>query len=102
MATANHVDRARADGVVFGIPLGDLGWFATLLMSAAAGFASFFLATFVGIVALLIDASVTHHTPDYAIAYRRIGFPIGVTVLTLALVYLGSLWVKRMGRKRRA
>ena len=50
MASHNDVERARRDGVLFGIPLGDLGWFASLLMGVATGMAAFFLTTFVAIV----------------------------------------------------
>ena len=39
MASYNDVTRARHDGVLFGIPLGDLGWFASLLMGVAVGMA---------------------------------------------------------------
>jgi len=100
MTTANDVERARRDGQIFGIPLGDLGWFASLLMGTATGMTAFFLSTFVAILVLLVDMSVTHHAPDFAIAYRRVGFPIGVVVMAAALGYLGVQWGKRMARKR--
>jgi len=99
MTTANDVERARRDGQLFGIPLGDLGWFASLLMGAATGMTAFFLATFVTIFVLLIDMSVTHHSPDFAIAYRRVGFPVGVVVMAIAFGYLGVQWGKRMKRR---
>ena len=86
-------------GYLFGVPLGDLGWFATLLMSFASGFLAFFLATFLGIVGLLIANTMMHRGIDYAISYRLIGLPAGLVVLVIALVYLGSLWVKRILRK---
>ena len=101
MATANHVEQARREGVVLGVPLGDLGWFASLLMGTATGFAAFFLTTFLAIVGLMIEQAATHRVPDYALAYRRFGFPVGVVVLTLSLSYLGLLWARRMARKRR-
>ncbi len=91
--------RTIGGGYLFGVPLGDLGWFATLLMSVASGFLAFFLATFLGIVSLLFANTVMHRTLDYAISYRLIGLPAGVLVLAVALVYLGSLWVKRMLRR---
>lgn len=84
---------------LFGIPIGQLGWFATLLMGTAAGFAAFFATTFVAIVALLIASSVSHATPDYAMAYRRVGFPIGLVVLIGSLTFLISLRVRRGFRK---
>jgi hypothetical protein len=91
--------RTVGAGYLFGIPVGDLGWFATGLVSLAAGFASFFAATFCGIVGLLIYNMASHRTPDYAIAYRLIGLPIGLLVLVSASIYLGSLWIRRMLRK---
>lgn len=99
MATANDVERARRDGVLLGIPLGDLGWFQSLLMGLATGFAAFFATTFCAILVLLIDMSVTHHPVDFAMAYRRAGFPVGVVVMALALSYLGVQWARRMARK---
>ena len=99
MTTANDVERARRDGQLFGIPLGDLGWFASLLMGTATGMTAFFLSTFVAIFVLLIDMSVTHHSPDFAIAYRRVGFPVGVVVMAIAFGYLGVQWGKRMKRR---
>ncbi len=102
MATQNDVERARRDGTLLGIPLGDLGWFQSLLMGLATGFAAFFLATFLAIVGLLIYNTVTQRTPDYALAYRVVGFPVGVVVMALALGYLGIQWSRRMARKSRA
>lgn len=87
--------------MIFGIPMGDLGWFASLLMGSAAGFAAFFLSTFCAIVSLLVYAGFAHHTPDYALAYRVVGFPIGMVVLVLSLGYLAVQWSRRMARKRR-
>jgi hypothetical protein len=91
--------RTFAGGYLFGVPVGDLGWFATLLVSFAAGFASFFAATFLGIVGLLITDMVTHRTPDFSISYRLIGLPVGLSVLAIALVYMGFLWIRRMLRR---
>ena len=84
---------------LFGIPIGDFGWFGTLLVSVAAGFLSFFAATFVSIVVILIANSAAHAGLDYSISYRYIGLPVGLTVLAVALVTLGTLWIKRVLRK---
>jgi ABC-type dipeptide/oligopeptide/nickel transport system permease subunit len=99
MASANDVARARRDGVLFGIPLGDLGWFASLLMGVATGMAAFFLTTFVAIVAMLIYMEAKHHAVDFALTYKRAGFPVGVVVMACALSYLGVQWARRMARK---
>jgi hypothetical protein len=99
MASYNDVERARRDGVLFGIPLGDLGWFQSLLMGLATGFAAFFLATFCSIMALLFYFAFTHRPVDYAIAYKRVGFPFGLVVGAVALTYLGVQWSRRMARR---
>jgi ABC-type dipeptide/oligopeptide/nickel transport system permease subunit len=101
MATANDVERARREGELFGIPLGDLGWFQSLLMGVATGMAAFFLTTFVAILSLLGYMIVTGKHPDFALTYRVAGFPVGVVVMALALGFLGVQWARRMARKSR-
>jgi hypothetical protein len=91
--------RAVGSGYLFGVPLGDLGWFTTLLMSFALGFAAFFAATFCAIFAILFYNTVTHHAVDFALTYRRVGLPVGLLVLVVALSYLGTLWVRRQIRR---
>lgn len=83
---------------LFGVPIGELGWFATLLIGAATGFASFFAATFLGIVLLMLYNTLGHGNADYAISYRLIGFPIGVLMLVVATLYLVSLRMRRLFR----
>ena len=99
MESVHDLARARREGVLFGIPLGDLGWFSSLLMGFATGFAAFFLTTFVSIIALLFYKVSSGHNPDFAIAYRDIGFPVGLVVLALALGYLSVLYARRMRRR---
>ena len=81
--------------MLLGIPLGELGWFQTLLMSFATGFAAFFATTFVAIMSLLVYMMVTSKHPDFALSYIDAGLPVGLVVLVVALGYLGSLWVRR-------
>jgi hypothetical protein len=88
--------RTIGAGYLFGIPLGDLGWFGSLLIGVASGFMAFFATTF---CAILIYNSATHGNIDFALSYRRVGFPIGVAVMAIALSYLGTLWVKRILRR---
>jgi hypothetical protein len=90
--------RGFGSGYLFGVPLGDLGWFASLLMSFAIGFAAFFAATFFAIFGVLIYNTATHHAVDFALTYRFVGLPVGAVVLVLALAYLGTLWVRRQLR----
>ncbi len=91
--------RTFGSGYLFGVPLGDLGWFASLLMSFAVGFAAFFAATFVAILGVLFYNTATHHAVDFALTYKRVGLPVGLVVLVLALAYLGTLWVRRQFRR---
>ena len=65
--------RLAGQGYLFGIPVGDLGWFASLLIGTATGFAAFFAATFLSIISLLVYNTATHHAIDYSYAYKRIG-----------------------------
>jgi hypothetical protein len=102
MATQNDVARARREGELFGIPLGDLGWFQSLLMGLATGMAAFFLATFVSIFALLVWIMFTGKgagSVDFALAYKAVGLPVGAVVMVSALGFLGVQWAKRMARR---
>jgi ABC-type dipeptide/oligopeptide/nickel transport system permease subunit len=100
MDSLHDVARARHEGVLLGIPLGDLGWFQSLLMGFATGFAAFFATTFVSIMALLFYRVASGHNPDFAIAYRDVGFPVGLVVLVVALGYLSVLYARRLRRRR--
>jgi hypothetical protein len=91
--------RPSGPGYLFGIPLGDLGWFTSLLMSFALGFAAFFAATFFAIFGVLIYNTATHHAVDFALTYKRVGLPVGLLVLVASLGYLGTLWVRRQLRR---
>ena len=86
-------------GTLFGVPIGDLGWFASLLMGTATGFAAFFAATFLAIVYIMIHNSSGGVTIDYSFSYMRFGLPVGILVLVLSLGYLGTLWIRRILRR---
>jgi hypothetical protein len=90
---------AHSTGNLFGIPLGDMGWFASLLMAVATGFMAFFASTFCAIVFILVYNTAAHGTIDFALSYRRAGFPIGVAVMAVALCYMATLWIKRITRR---
>ena len=96
---AHPAPRTIAAGYLFGVPLGDLGWFGSLLIAGASGFMAFFASTFCAIVALLIYTTSAHADIDYSLTYRRVGLPVGLAVIAIALVYLGSLWLRRILRK---
>jgi len=91
--------RTLGAGYIFGIPMGDFGLVPSLIISIAVGCGAFFASTFCAIVAILIYNTATHHALDFALTYLRVGLPVGVTVLVIALVYMGTLWVRRQLRR---
>jgi hypothetical protein len=96
---ADSTSRGFAKGYLFGIPLGELGWFGTVLIALASGFLTFFATTFCAIFGILFYNLATHGTVDFAISYRWVGFPAGLLVLAFSSVYLGRLWLRRMTRR---
>ncbi len=96
---AQAAPRTFGAGYLFGVPLGDMGWFGSLLMGVASGFIAFFASTFCAIISILAYNTTTHGNVDFALSYRRIGLPIGVLVMIVALSYLGTLWLKRITRR---
>jgi ABC-type dipeptide/oligopeptide/nickel transport system permease subunit len=99
MTNVHGLERARQEGMLLGIPLGELGWFQTLLMSFATGFAAFFATTFLAIISMLVYMTASGKTPNFALTYKHFGLPVGLVVLTVTLGYLGTLWAKRKLRK---
>ena len=95
---AAPASRTVANGFLFGVPFGDLGWFASVLTSFTLGFVAFFLGTFLAIVVFLFRSSAAHPL-DFALTYRHFGLPAGIAVLVLSLAYLGFLWARRMARR---
>lgn len=93
--------RTFSNGYLFGAPVRDLGWFSSLIMGLATGMAGFFAATFVGIMAILIWNTASHHAVDFAWSYTRFGFWVGLAVMIAALSYLGTQWVRRQMRRNR-
>jgi hypothetical protein len=91
--------QASTTGNLFGIPLGDMGWFASLLMAVATGFMAFFASTFCAIVFILIYNTAAHSPIDFTVSYRWVGLPIGIVVMAVALVYMATLWIKRITRR---
>jgi len=91
--------RTLGAGYLFGVPVSDLGWFASLLMGVATGFMAFFAATFLGIVGILIHNSTTHRAMDLSLSYKWFGLVTGIAVMAISLAYLGMLWSRRQLRK---
>ncbi len=101
MASVHHIEKARREGTIFGIPMGDLGWFQSVLMGVAAGFTAFFLATLLAIVGFALYAGFSHHAVDFALTYKRVGLPVGLIVGLSALAFLAVQWIRRFARKGR-
>ena len=95
----DNTPHTLANGYLFGVPVRDLGLFATVLMGLTTGFLVFFLGTFFGIVGLMIYNGTGHHTADYSWSYSRVGLPAGILAAVVALGYLLSMWVKRIARR---
>ena len=81
-----------------GAPVGDFSVFQTLLLTGACGVASFFFATFVAIIGMLV-MTAAGDKPDFSLAYRWFGLPVGLIMLVSAAVYLGSLLIRRIRRQ---
>ena len=83
---------------LFGAPVGDFSAFQTVFLSLAVGAASFFLGTFAGIVSLLLVQVFSHRAVDYSLTYKWVGLPLGIGMLVISALYLGSLLIRRMTR----
>ncbi len=95
-ASGQPLSAATSRGPRFmGIPYGDFGLFASLLISVALGFMTFFAVTFVSIFVLLLHNSTTHRVIDLSYGYKYIALPAGIVVLAISLALLGSIWLRR-------
>lgn len=70
------------------------GILATLLLSVATGFFTFFAATFLAIISLLAWNGLGHHSVNYADTYLYVGLPAGGIALILALAVLLTQWLR--------
>ena len=84
---------------LLGAPVGDFSVLQTLLITGATAVASFFAATFFAIVTILVITQAFHRKVDFSIAYKWVGLPVGILMLVITAVYLGSLLVLRLRRK---
>jgi hypothetical protein len=95
--SASQQPKSDRFGTPFGLRLEGLGWFTSLLMGVAAGFAAFFATTFLAIMSMLAYIMVTGkpaNSVDFSMTYRDFGLPVGATVMAIALAYLGTLWAR--------
>jgi hypothetical protein len=80
---------------LLGIPLGDFGFFSTILLALVSGFLAFWATCFVAIVSLLVWNAALHHHIDYADSYRYIALPTGLAVMAASFVFLVAVWLRR-------
>ncbi len=95
IGTPNMPPKRRPSFVLLGIPVGDFGFFTSLLLSLSMGFVGFFGGTFLAIVGLLIYNLAGHHNVNYADSYWRVGMPAGLLILALGLGFFAMLWIRR-------
>jgi hypothetical protein len=89
------MSRTTQPARLLGIPLGDFGFFSSILLSLASGFLTFFASLFLAIVSLLCWNIVGHHQVNYADSYRYVAFPLGLIVLIAAFVFFAGTWLRR-------
>lgn len=95
--SALHHDGAR----FLGFPLEGFGFFTSLLLAFAAAFFTFFAATFLAIMSLLVWNAILGHNLNYADSYRYVGLPAALGMLAIALPVFATLWVKAKLKKLR-
>jgi hypothetical protein len=61
-------------------------FFKSLALAIVVGAMGFFAGNFLTILGLSIYGSLTHHTPDFSLAYRRGGVSMGIIAFCLAFV----------------
>lgn len=86
-------------GSFLGFPLQGFSLFQSLLLALASAFFTFFAATFLAIISLLVWNLGGHHSVNFADSYLYVGFPAGVIVLLIALPFFGVLWVRAKLRR---
>lgn len=80
---------------LLGIPLGNFGFFSSLLLAMASGFLTFFASCFLAIIGLLFWNTLSHHQVNYADTYRYIAFPAGAFVTVASLFFFTGTWLRR-------
>lgn len=84
----------------FGAPVGDFSFFQTILFTFALTIGGMMVGTFLGIVGLMVWQLIGHHTVDYSDTYKYVGLPLSVLIFLASSIYLGSLYLRRILRKK--
>jgi hypothetical protein len=89
-------DRTTRGGIrIWGIPIGDLGFFSSTLIAVALGFIAFFGVTFLSIFGLMIYNRAGGHHVTLDTGYKFIALPAGIFVLIISLAVLLGIWLHR-------
>lgn len=80
---------------LLGVPLGDFGFFSSILLSLASGFLTFFGSCFLSIFALLFWNTLGHHSVSYADTYLYVALPLGSAVMVVAFFFFTGVWLRR-------
>ena len=92
---APHDGGARNTFRLFGVPFGDFGLFASMLIAVALGFMAFFGVTFLSIFGLMIYNRAGGHHVTLDTAYKFIALPAGIFVLIVSLAGMFAIWLRR-------
>jgi hypothetical protein len=93
--SAPHDGGSRNGFRLWGVPVGDFGLFASMLIAVALGFMAFFGVTFLSIFGLMIyNRAGGHHVP-LDMSYKFIALPAGIFVLIVSLAALFAIWLRR-------
>jgi hypothetical protein len=92
---APQPDAARSSFRLFGIPFGDFGLFASMLIALALGFMAFFGVTFLSIFGLVIYNRSGGHNVPLDMSYKFIALPAGIFVFIVCLAAMCAIWLRR-------
>jgi hypothetical protein len=88
-------DNIRGNLRVWGVPVGDFGFFSSTLIAIAIGFITFFGVTFLSIFGLMIYNHAGGHHVTLDTAYKFIALPAGIFMLIVSLAVLLGIWLHR-------
>jgi hypothetical protein len=80
---------------IWGVPVGDFGFFASTLIAVALGFITFFSVTFLSIFGLMIYNRAGGHHVTLDTSYKFIALPAGIFVLIVSLALLIGIRLHR-------
>ena len=96
---APHPGNARGDIHsnirVWGVPVGDFGFFASTLIAVALSFITFFGVTFLSIFGLMIYNHAGGHHVTLDTSYKFIALPAGIFMLIVSSAVLLGIWLHR-------